>query len=106
MERYAAVKLWPRCCMLAVVALLGYPQVGAAAGTWPVISLPQKPGEVSGPNALAVDAAGNRFVADSPAPSHLGQNQRRDAPGDRSRIAPPTAPALSVDAAGTLSVSG
>ena len=43
--------------LLAALALLGCPHLGSAAGTWSVISLPQKPGEVISPTALAVDAA-------------------------------------------------
>jgi len=50
--------------LLALVLLLGCPRIGSAAGTWSVISLPQKPGEVLSPTAIALDAAGNLYVAD------------------------------------------
>jgi hypothetical protein len=32
--------------LLVGLALLGWPRVGSAEGTWSVISLPQQPGEV------------------------------------------------------------
>src|SRR5690349_13050350 len=51
--------------MIVGLVLLGCARVGSAAGTWSVISLPQKPGEVITPTALAADAAGNVYVADN-----------------------------------------
>jgi hypothetical protein len=50
--------------LLAVLLLLGCPQIGSAAGAWSLISLPQKPGDVVTPTAVAVDAAGDLYVAD------------------------------------------
>ena len=99
--------------LLIVLALLGCPQIGSATGTWSVISLPQKSGEVNTPNALAVDAVGNLYVADSPAPSYLGRIQRRDAQGHWSLVAAAGAAlgqahyptALAVDTAGNLYVA-
>jgi hypothetical protein len=37
--------------LIVGLALLGWPRVGSAQGTWSVISLPQKPGEVLQPEA-------------------------------------------------------
>jgi hypothetical protein len=95
--------------VVVVLALLGCPQIGSAAGTWSVISLPQKPGEVTIPTALAVDAVGNLYVADG---SNGSRIQKRVAHGDWSVIAAggsalgqvnsPTA--LAVDTAGSLYV--
>ena len=51
--------------LIVGLALLGWPGMGNIQGTWEVISLPQKPGEVFYPSALAVDAAGNLYMADS-----------------------------------------
>jgi hypothetical protein len=115
-------RLIPR--LMVTLALLGCPRVGAAQGTWSVISVlpnPSKPGEagagqVLGPAALAADAAGNLYVAERP-DSHLdvGLNRmhRRYAQGHWSVIATeadavgqvrePTA--LGVDAAGNLYVA-
>src|SRR5438067_1681923 len=70
--------------LLAVVLLLGCPQISSAAGTWSVISLPLKPGEVFGLKALAADAAGNLYVADE---SNGGRIQQRDTQGNWSVIA-------------------
>jgi sugar lactone lactonase YvrE len=100
--------------LLVGLALLCWPRVGAAQGTWSVISLPQwvnslphKPGEVFSPTALAVDPAGNLYVADR------GRIQKRDAQGNWSVIATSGAGlgqvirpgALTVDAAGNLYVA-
>jgi sugar lactone lactonase YvrE len=104
--------------LMVGLALLGWPRVGAAEGrdvqgTWSVISLPPppgppKPGQVVSPTALAADAAGNLYVADS------GTGiQKRDAQGNWSVIATQgTAlghvlgvPALAVDGAGNLYVA-
>jgi hypothetical protein len=90
------------------LALLAWPRGGSAAGTWSVISLPQKPGEVFSPTALAADPTGDLYVADR---SNGGQIQRRDVDGNWSVIAVAGgAPgqvrdvsALAVDAAGNLS---
>jgi hypothetical protein len=37
---------------------LACPQIGTAAGTWSVVSLPQQPGEVIIPTAVAADLTG------------------------------------------------
>jgi hypothetical protein len=73
------------------LALLGCPRVGSAQGTWSVISLPQQPGEVLSLWALAVDAAGNLYVADY-AGSGRYRIRRRDVQGNWSVIAPPAQP--------------
>jgi hypothetical protein len=106
--------------LLAVVLLLGCPRIGIAAGTWSVISLPQKPGEVlfnnalslvQGPTgALAADAAGSLYVADQ---SNGARIQKRDAQGNWSVLATAgsasgqvdDSTALAVDAAGNLYVA-
>ena len=60
-----------------------------AVGTWSVISLPQKPGEVTTPFALAVDPAGTLYVVDFAGPVYMSSRiQRRDAQGNRSDISP------------------
>jgi hypothetical protein len=51
--------------LIVGLALLGWPRVGEAQGTWSVVSLPQKPSEILWPTAMVVDAAGNLYVADS-----------------------------------------
>src|SRR5262245_34652119 len=70
--------------LLAALWLLGGPRIGSAAGTWSVVPFPNKPGEVSLPAAVAVDAAGNLYVADW---GNGGRIQKRDARGDWSVIA-------------------
>jgi DNA-binding beta-propeller fold protein YncE len=97
--------------LLAVLSLLGWPQIGRAAGTWSVISLPQQPGEVISPGALAVDTAGNPYVADGVNAS--ARIEKRDAQGNWSILATagnapgqvdsPTS--LAVDTAGNLYVA-
>jgi sugar lactone lactonase YvrE len=80
------------------------------AGTWSVISLPPKPGEFLILTALAVDTAGNLYVADW---VNNGRIQKRDAQGNWSvlvtygpapgQVAHPTA--LATDAGGNLYVA-
>lgn len=64
--------------LLAALSLLGWPQIRSAAGTWSVISLPQKPGNVISPLGAAVDAMGDLYVADQ---SNGGRIQERDVQG-------------------------
>src|SRR5947209_1982841 len=71
--------------LIAVLSLLGWPGSSSAQGTWSVISLPQKPGEVIYPSCVAVDAAGELFVADNGGGAH--RIQKRDAQGNWSTIA-------------------
>jgi tripartite motif-containing protein 71 len=93
--------------LIVGLALLGWPRVGSAAGTWSVVSLPQKPGEVIGTTALAVDAAGSLYIAD------FSRIQKRDTQGRWSVIAAGgdalgqvDGPAgLAVDTAGNLYVA-
>jgi DNA-binding beta-propeller fold protein YncE len=74
--------------LIVGLALLGCPRMGSAQGTWSVISLPQQPGDVAYPNAVAVDGADNLYVADHPGwPYGYDRLQRRDAQGNWSVIA-------------------
>src|SRR5947209_2446294 len=50
--------------LIVGLALLGWPRMGFAQGTWSVISLPQQSGDIDSPYRLAVDAAGNLYVVD------------------------------------------
>jgi hypothetical protein len=83
------------------------------AGTWLVISLPQNPGEVLSPTALATDAAGNLYVADGFNAASF-RIQERDAQGNWSVIATEGTAlgqvsyhsALAADAMGNLYVAG
>jgi hypothetical protein len=77
-------QLAPR--LLAVVWLLGCPRIGSAAGTWSVISLPQKPGQVGDPTALAVDTTGSLYVADPSTPGN-DRIQKHDSQGNWSIVA-------------------
>src|SRR5438128_11250314 len=70
--------------LIVGLALLGWSQIGSAAGTWSVIPFPVKPGEVNSPTAVAVDAVGNLYIADE---SNGGRIQKRDAQGNWSVIA-------------------
>jgi tripartite motif-containing protein 71 len=81
-------------------ALLGWPMVSSAAGTWSVIS---SPGQVFYPTAVAVDKAGNLYVADENG-NGSRRIQKRDIQGHWSVIATqlPNADALAVDTAGNL----
>jgi sugar lactone lactonase YvrE len=96
--------------LLAVLCLLACPRIGTAAGTWSVLSLPQQPGEVVSPSVVAVDAAGNLYVADG---GNSGRIQRRDARGNWSVIAADgdalgqasSPSALAVDSTGSLYVA-
>jgi hypothetical protein len=49
--------------LLAALLLLGC-QTASAAGTWSVVSLPQKPGEDIAPMAVTTDKAGSLYVAE------------------------------------------
>src|SRR5689334_19303545 len=97
--------------LIVELALLGCPQISTAAGTWSVISLPQKPGEVVAPTALATDAAGDLYVAD--AANGSMRIQKRDTRGNWTVIADEgdslgqvDGPgALAADAAGSLYVA-
>jgi hypothetical protein len=52
-------------CLLAVLCLFACPRIGAAAGTWSVIATGGAAlGQVIHPSALAVDTAGNLYVAE------------------------------------------
>src|SRR5207249_1682968 len=72
--------------LLPALALLACPRIGGAAGTWSVISLPQQPGEVLSPIALALDTAGSLYVADGGS-GGSGRIEKRDAHGNWSVIA-------------------
>jgi sugar lactone lactonase YvrE len=97
--------------LIALLSLLGSPRLVSAEGTWSVISLPQQPGEVLGPSAVAVDAADNLYVADSP--DSGARIQQRDAQGNWTVLATVgSAPgqvgsvsALAVGSAGSLYVA-
>jgi hypothetical protein len=100
--------------LLTVLLLLGWPRMGATAGTWSVISLTQQPGEVYDPAALAADAAGNLYVADRGyGRSGSARLQKRDAQGNWSIVATAgdtlgqvdTPTALAVGTAGDLYVA-
>jgi tripartite motif-containing protein 71 len=88
--------------LIVGLALLAWPRVDAAQGTWSVISLPQKSGEIVGPYALAVDMAGNLYVADGGVAG--GRIQKRDAQGTWSVVAN-YGGALAADTAGNLYVA-
>src|SRR5437867_3071078 len=98
--------------LLAVLSLLGCPRVGFAAGTWSVLSLPHKPGEVHSPTSAAVDPAGNLYVADQDIDGN-DRIEKRDARGNWSLIATEgtalgqvyNPDALAVDPAGNLYVA-
>jgi DNA-binding beta-propeller fold protein YncE len=94
--------------LLVGLVLLGWPRVGAAQGMWSVISLPPpQTGEAFRSSALAVDAAGNLYVAE------YSRIQKRDAQGNWSEIATRGTAlgqvkgplALAVDRAGNLYVA-
>jgi sugar lactone lactonase YvrE len=87
--------------LIVGLALLGWPRVGSAAGTWSIIPFPVKLGEVFSPSALAVDAAGNLYVGDR----RVGI-QKRDTEEHWSVIAgvAQSPGALAVDSAGNLYV--
>ena len=89
--------------LLVMALLLARPQMGSAAGTWSVLSLPQQPGEMLSPTALAVDAAGNLYVADGLNASM--RIEKRDTQGNWSILAAQGATALAVDPAGDLYVA-
>jgi sugar lactone lactonase YvrE len=101
--------------LIVGLALLGCPRVGSAQGRWSVISLPQKPGELSAPpDALAVDAAGNLYVAENWYDGDYNSRiQKRDAQGNWLVIATRGTAvgqvgytgALAVDIAGNLYVA-
>jgi DNA-binding beta-propeller fold protein YncE len=96
--------------LLVVLALLGCPQIGSAAGTWSVLSLPRQPADVVSPVAVAADAVGDLYIADQ---SNGAGIQMRDARGSWSVIAAPgdgpgqvNGPAaLAVDTTGSLYVA-
>src|SRR5262249_10971307 len=70
--------------LLAAVAMLGCPRMGSATGAWSIFPLPQQPGEMSSPRAVAVDGTGSFYVG-----GIYGGNllQRRDTQGNWSVIA-------------------
>jgi hypothetical protein len=92
-EKERAMAFYPKSIgplvvrLLAVLLLLSCPRMGSAAGTWSVISLPQKPGEVVSPAALATDAAGDFNVADNGTGNSYSGIHKRDAQGNWSILA-------------------
>jgi hypothetical protein len=70
--------------LIVLLAMLACPRLCSAQGTWSVISLPQQPSEVTGPQAVGVDGLGNLYVADADDGSRI---QKRDAQGRWSVIA-------------------
>jgi DNA-binding beta-propeller fold protein YncE len=102
--------------LIVALVLLGGPRIAGAAGTWSLLSLPQKPGDVFSPLGVAVDVAGNLYVADL---GDGGRIQERDVQGRWTVIAPggtglgqvflpyglSAGGALAVDAAGSLYVA-
>src|SRR5207244_3035288 len=96
--------------LIVGLALLGWPRVGEAQGTWSVIALPQKPGELYGFARLAVSVTGDLYVADDSSPSSI---QRRAGLGNWSVIATVGSAVgqlarpygLAVDGAGSLYVA-
>src|SRR5581483_3597227 len=89
---------------LVVLLLLEWPQIGSTAGTWSVISLPQKPGGVLSPTSVTVDAAGNLYVVDE----GDGRIQQRDAHGNWSVVIATSGwqvEGLAADTAGNLYVA-
>src|SRR5438876_483557 len=110
-----AMVLDPRSCdalrlrVIAGLALMGWPTVGSAAGTWSEISLPPPAGGSSQPASLAVDAAENLYVADF----EQSRIQRRDAAGNWTLLAAAgdgsgqvhSPSGLAVDPAGNLYVA-
>jgi sugar lactone lactonase YvrE len=112
-EEEIAMAFDPKCSgvlvlrLLVGLALLGCARTGWPAGTWSVVSLPQKPGEVVNSGALAVDAAGSLYVADGSLIQKRGTQGNwsilataGDAPGQVS-----SASDLAADAAGSLYVA-
>jgi tripartite motif-containing protein 71 len=98
----------PLLGLIVGLALLGCSEVSNASGTWTVISLPEKRGEVFFPSALAADPTGNLYVVED-----IGSRiYRRDAQGNWSAIANPGSAvgqvscptALAADASGSLYV--
>ena len=72
--------------MLRLAPLLLLITAGAAlqaAGTWSVLTLPQQPGRVSNPAAVAVDGAGNLYEAET---YPYNRVQKRDPQGNWSII--------------------
>ncbi len=99
--------LLPR--LIVLLALVGGPRAGFAAGTWSVIPLARQADAVHFPAAMAVDAAGSLYVAEVA----TDQIRKRDAQGNWSVLATegrapgqvfnPTG--LAVDSAGNLYVA-